>query len=394
MFAMHAKRSGIARTGGGSLLLAILLRVTISAQSTPLLDMAGELERQVVVDKKPGQYLGHPTTLLLEDQETLLVAYPEGHGKGPIVIRRSLDGGLTFGEREVLPGSFATSLETPTLHRVTDASGRRRTLLWSGLYPARRALGDEWGRNWTELEPAGEFGGIVVMSSLVPVRDRPGHALAWFHDDGRWFKSRAQGTKPPTFRLYQTKTRDGGSTWEEPTEIGASSDLHLCEPGAVRSPDGRTLALLLRENSRKGPSQVVFSEDEGESWSKPRPLAAELQGDRHVASYAEDGRLVVSLRDMAPGSPTRGDWVVWVGAFDDLKRGGVGAYRIRLMDNHHAWDCGYAGLERLADGGFVGVSYGHWTPGESPWVVSVRFSLTESDRRIARAVPVTSPSGR
>jgi hypothetical protein len=35
--------------------------------SIPLIDLAGETQRQVVVDKEPGQYLGHPTTVLLED---------------------------------------------------------------------------------------------------------------------------------------------------------------------------------------------------------------------------------------------------------------------------------------------------------------------------------------
>ena len=31
--------------------------------SIPLIDLAGERHRQIVVDKEPGQYLGHPTTL-------------------------------------------------------------------------------------------------------------------------------------------------------------------------------------------------------------------------------------------------------------------------------------------------------------------------------------------
>ena len=34
--------------------------------SIPLIDLAGETHRQIVVDKEQGQYLGHPTTVLLE----------------------------------------------------------------------------------------------------------------------------------------------------------------------------------------------------------------------------------------------------------------------------------------------------------------------------------------
>lgn len=153
--------------------------------------------------------------------------------------------------------------------------------------------------------------------------------------------------------------------------------MQLCEPGVVRSPEGGTLALLLRENSRAWRSQVVFSTDEGASWSAPIPLAAALTGDRHVAQWADDGRLVVTFRDMDAASPTRGDWVVWVGSWQDLVGGGGGQHRVRLMDNQNAWDCGYPGLEKLPDGSFVATSYGHWVAGEAPFVVSVRFALAE-----------------
>jgi hypothetical protein len=53
--------------------------------------------------------------------------------------------------------------------------------------------------------------------------------------------------------------------------------MHLCEPGAVRSPDGNEIAVLLRENSRRFNSQIIFSKDEGETWSKPRSLPNALK---------------------------------------------------------------------------------------------------------------------
>ena len=34
--------------------------------SIPLIDLAHETHRQFIVDREPGQYLGHPTTVLLE----------------------------------------------------------------------------------------------------------------------------------------------------------------------------------------------------------------------------------------------------------------------------------------------------------------------------------------
>lgn len=46
--------------------------------SLPLIDLAAETGRQVVVDREAGQYLGHPSTVLLEDGRTILVVYTEG----------------------------------------------------------------------------------------------------------------------------------------------------------------------------------------------------------------------------------------------------------------------------------------------------------------------------
>ena len=48
----------------------------------PIVDLANETHRQVLVDREAGQYLGHPTTVLLEDNKTMITVYPKGHGKG------------------------------------------------------------------------------------------------------------------------------------------------------------------------------------------------------------------------------------------------------------------------------------------------------------------------
>ena len=48
--------------------------------SIPLIDLASQKERQTVVDREKGQYLGHPTTVLLEDGKTMIIVYPKGPG--------------------------------------------------------------------------------------------------------------------------------------------------------------------------------------------------------------------------------------------------------------------------------------------------------------------------
>ncbi len=377
----------------GYLVLFLAIRPSQGAQiagyGLPLIDLAGESQRRVVVDREPGQYLGHPTTVLLEDGRTLLCVYPRGHGRGSILYQRSADGGRTWSGRLPVPDNWATSLETPTIHRVTDAAGKRRLIVWSGLYPARLAVSEDDGASWSPLRPAGDWGGIVVMGSVEAVRGKPGHYLAWFHDDGRYIRAGAKAEQPPVFHLYQVASADGGLTWSAPREIWSGADVHLCEPGAVRSPDGHQLALLLRENRRRSNSHVMFSDDEGATWNAPRELPAALTGDRHTARYAPDGRLFISFRDTTRESSTQGDWVGWVGTYQDIQQGREGQYRVRLADNQHAWDCAYPGVEVLPDGTFVTTTYGHWVADQPPYVISVRFTLAELDARaLAGAVPV------
>ncbi|MCO5296792.1 MAG: exo-alpha-sialidase [Fimbriimonadaceae bacterium] len=342
----------------------------------PTLDLSGDKSRQFVVDREEGQYLGHPTTVLLEDGKTILTVFPKGHGRGPIVLKRSEDGGKTWSERLSTPENWATSLETPTIHRTIDPrTGKRRLIVFSGLYPIRRAVSEDDGATWSPLEKVGDFGGIVAMASVARLSN--GDYAAWFHDDGRFFANSGKATS--TFTLYQTVSGDGGLTWEAPRAIWSGSDVHLCEPGVVRSPDGRQLALLLRENSRRRNSFVMFSNDEAQTWTAPRELPAALTGDRHTAKYLPDGRLFISFRDTTRESPTQGDWVAWVGTYDDIVDRREGQYRVRLMDNQDSWDCAYPGVEVLPDGTIATTTYGHWEAGKEPYVVCVRLRVEELD---------------
>jgi hypothetical protein len=374
------------------LLVLACLGPAPAAAAIRAIDLAAEHERQVVVDREPGQYLGHPTTVLLEDGKTVLCVYPRGHGRGAICLKKSTDGGLTWSERLPVPKSWATSKETPTVHRVVDAAGTKRLILFSGLHPARMSVSNDDGSTWSELEPLGDWGGIVVMGAVVAVRTgadgrREGEYLALFHDDGRFFTPQSRPEKPVRFTLYATRSTDGGLTWGRPEAIQSSSDVHLCEPGVVRSPDGGTLAMLLRENRRRKNSHVMFSADEGRTWSEPRELPRALTGDRHVGVYAPDGRLFISFRDTAKDSPTAGDWVAWVGTWTDIANGRDGQYMVRLMDNTKGGDCAYPGVEVLPDGMILATTYGHWERGKEPYVVAVRLKLDELDARAHAAGP-------
>ena len=384
----------------------------------PLIDLDKDTFRQVVVDREEGQYLGHPTTVLLEDGKTILSVYPKGHGKGEIVFKKSTDGGVTWSERLPVPESWKTSKEVPTIYRVIDKNDKKRLIVFSGLYPARMAVSEDDGNSWSELNKTGDWGGIVVMASLVPLNTGKGHYMAMFHDDMRFITADGQKkydedkkiNDQRLFTLYKTFSYDGGLTWSYPETVLSRRDMNLCEPGIVRSPDRKQLAVLLRENARRFNSQIIFSNDEGKTFSDPRPLPNSLNGDRHVLRYAPDGKLLIVFRDYSPlnfrkdlvkisderkesnlsliagetgqGSPTEGDWAGWVGTYDDLVNGKDGKYRIKFKDNMQSWDCCYPGVELLPDGTFITTTYGHWEKEKQPYILSVRFNLKELDKKL------------
>lgn len=340
----------------------------------PFLDLAGDSARQTVVDKEKGQYLGHPTTVMFDDNKTMLAVYPKGHGKGEIVMKKSLDTGLTWSDRLPVPESWKTSQEVPTLYRIKGLDNDHRMILFSGLFPIRMAHSEDNGGSWSELEPVFNFGGIVAMSDLIRLKD--GTFMAFFHDDGSFYKQYAKKTND--FIVYKITSPDGLS-WSDPEVVVHHKTAYLCEGGVVRSPDGNTIALLMRENLRNYNSMVIFSNDEGNTWSVPVELPASLTGDRHTLRYAPDGRIVAVFRDMGKMSPTQGDFIAWVGTWDDIAKNREGSYRIRLLDNKHSMDCGYPGLEVLPDGTFIATTYGHWEEEEEPYIMNVRFSLSETD---------------
>ncbi|MFF5200029.1 RICIN domain-containing protein [Micromonospora parva] len=363
----------------------------------PFLDLKDDARRQVLTDRQAGQYLGHPDTVLLDDGRTMFAVYPMGHGTGQIILKRSDDGGRTWSGRLPTPASWATSKETPTLYKVVKPNGATRLLLVSGL-PAspggfKTAYSDDSGRSWSEFThhfaDAG-FAGYVAHATLVRLKKADGswdfRYLGVFHDGGY-----------NNWKTYLTFDAAGNAVWSTPTRLLAAHNTiekyaGLCEIEIIRSPDGRQLAMLARAQHKRTNAMVAFSNDEGNTWTEPREMQGALMGERHAATYdPASGRLVITFRDIIRNSVSNtgawvaGDWVAWVGTYDDLVNSREGQYRVRLLDDFtpsvKSGDTGYAGNVVLPDGTFVLTSYGYFDPADTsyPYIMTVRFSLKELD---------------
>jgi hypothetical protein len=243
-----------------------------------------------------------------------------------------------------------------------------------------QAASYDGGNTWSEYTNNGR-NSVVASPTMIAVNNGGKH-LIWHHaypDDGRKAGQRT------ALNVYQSESTDGGETWGNTQAICEIENASPCEPGVVVSPSGKEMACLMRENSRRLNSVVIFSEDEGKTWSKPRELPASLTGDRHQPRYCFDQSfLLITFRDMAEGSPTKGDFVAWIGTYADIREGREGLCRVRLLDQPgNSADCGYSGLELLPDGTFVATTYIKYQADDAGnSIVSVRFKLEEILERL------------
>ncbi len=345
----------------------------------PTIDISNETDRQVVIARgTPDIYQGHPTTLLMPDGRTLFCVWTYGHGGYCGPMARSDDGGRTWRRLDDrLPPGFHQHKNCPSMYRMTGPDGIARIRVFSAQPDMPRIVSEDDGETWREEAPLG-LRCVMTFSSVVRLDN--GHYLGLYHRraDG----ASGEGGGQP-LNVVQTATADGGQTWSEPRVIAAVDGKMPCEPFGFRSPDGGELCCLMRENTHTGHSLVMFSRDEGASWSAPRPTCWGLTGDRHMGVYAQDGRLVIAFRDTAPDSPTLGHFLAWVGTYDDIRAGRPGQCRIKLLHSHAGWDCGYPGVERLPDGTLLTTTYIKYAPGtEKHSVVSVRFGMEEIDASV------------
>nr|WP_051253595.1 glycoside hydrolase domain-containing protein [Paenibacillus alginolyticus] len=366
----------------------------------PFIDLSTEKEKQVLTDREPGQYLGQPDSVLLNDG-TIYTVYPKGQGIGQLILKKSSDGGLTWSERLSTTASWATSQETPTVYKIEKPDGKIRLELICGLVTDgnvgfQTAYSEDNGATWSELKPYFQDqgkAGIVALASLTRLKNPDDSwAYRWmgiFHDFSY-----------NNWKTYLTFDANGNEQWSTPVRLLAEHDViekyaGLCEIEVIRSPDGKQLALLAWAQFKKTNAMITFSNDEGNTWTETKEMQGALMGERHKAEYDPvSGRLLITFREIIRRSATNlddwvaGDWVAWVGTYDDLVHFREGQYRVRLMEDYtpsvRSGDTGYAGNVVLADGTYVLTSYGYFDPQDTraPYIMTVRVKLSELDQRM------------
>lgn len=343
------------------------------------------------VEKAPGgerQYLGQPDMIMLDDNQTLFTAFPVGHGCGPLVMKVSRDAGESWQEKTDIPDSWADSLETPTMYKLDMQDGSTKLMMitgrpnWHGNTAGgwNTSISTDNGETWSEYKTfhstlnGQQNWTIVAMASLVHLKDEQGNFI------DKWMGV-YHNYDYVNYKTYLTFDENGNEQWSEPEPyLSDYRDIErsymMCEIGMFRSPDGRRIVGLARSQSHNNPATLIYSDDEGVTWSEPMDLPGSLAGERHKALYDPiTGRLVITFREIIydlndnnqfdGGADWKaGDWIAWVGTYEDLMEQNEGQYRILLdedwANNAKSGDTGYTGMVVRPDGTFIMDTYGHW----------------------------------
>lgn len=370
-----------------------LVDLSVKPENTP--ENLGYLFEYSVIDDSTG-YLGHPDSVLLNNGD-ILTFYPKGHGKGAILSKISDDGGITYSKTiENQPVSWEKSLETPTVYRLHFLSGEEKLILvsanskWPGMSTPggfNSSISLDEGKKWTEFKRFWDNDSemplipIVAMASLTRLKENGEFVDKWmgiFHD-----------SHFVNYKTILTFDENGEYNWSKPEPyLSQYREIEtyagICEVECIRSDmgTGDELCLIARCNKKTCTSLLIFSNDEGKTWSKPVEAPVTLNGERHKAEWMPDGRLFITFRSIERNKKMirkmRKDggnktwysegWVAWVGTYDDLKNGNDGQYRIKIAHTYldHQTkpslsanaDTGYCGNVVLDDGTVVTSSYG------------------------------------
>ena len=374
------------------MILSICLATLCASQccSVPVVDISGDRSRQTVIAAgTPEIYQGHPTTLLADDGKTIFCVWTTGHGGPCGKMARSDDGGLTWTRLDDrLPAVYGrTHRNCPVLQKVVGPDGKMRYCVFSAKAKEGKGMGilmsEDMGETWKEIPCASHLSSGMPPTGFMRLKDGTCALFGQVHTD-RTVKT----DKPADDQdVWMSVSKDGGFTWGEMRVVAHADKRNLCEPCCLRSPDGSTLALIMRENRHCGCSMMCFSSDEGRTWTKPVDTAWALTGDRHEAILLPDGRYVIAFRDQARGSRQLGQYLAWVGTWDDIVNARPGQYRIHLLKHYpdeRKWsyfDTGYSGIELLPDGTIVCTTYMKESDDDRKHsVVSTRFKIGETDR--------------
>jgi len=240
----------------------------------------GEWSRPEVIADTPGKPDGNPVLWVDESGKTWLF-FVTIHGLGwnwaKIKYQTSDDGGETWGDVVMLRNKRGWMTRN---HPITLSDGRILLPLYSE---------NKWCTEWMESGDGGESWEVTGE-----VCSRPGNiqAAAVELDDGELYATMRTGARKGEGRLWQTRSHDGGRTWEK----ASLTDLPNPNAGTdmIKLKSGRLLLAFNNSDRGRTPLSLAVSDDGGRSWRVARDVESD-PGEYSYPSLCQDGRGVVHL---------------------------------------------------------------------------------------------------
>jgi len=153
-------------------------------------------------------------------------------------------------------------------------------------------------------------------------------------------------------RVFVTRTKDGGKTWQFVSWIGPEPSGFAIMPSSVRLSPNRILTSIRRKEGPQHFIDAYLSEDNGKTWTflnKPVESAGGSQGNPPAMIQLKDGRLAMTYgyRSEPYGMRAR--------LSDDGGR--TWGPEIILRDDAGCWDLGYPRTVQRSDGKIVTIYY-------------------------------------
>lgn len=212
--------------------------------------------------------------------------------KGKIVLFRSSDGGVTWGDAEIVAEDSTYDCRNPIC--VCLPSGR--IILGHAVYgyeealttqPNRILYSDDNGNSWANLATVdyppyfASAGGIII----VP---RSGDLLLPCED-----------TTVVPWRAVILVSTDGGITWSERASF-SKSEHYFNEPTLAYADNGNLCCIIRDDNFWY--YWYAESEDDGETWSEPVPYP-QMTGSQPSLARIGDHLVLLSRDELTPETP-------------------------------------------------------------------------------------------
>ena len=304
-----------------------------------------------------------------ESEAHYLQAGDDFPGIARVVVRRSLDGGLHWGPRQVVcatedlreglgyNGSRLLACRDGSALLVVDRFPRLEPGQYvhdvEALLRARNVCNvifrsTDDGATWTGPEETSLTTGIVP--SITELRN--GDLLVGLsnHHHGGQLVHRSE---------------DGGRTWTEPVSIAYEGDLDLSEGDFVELDDG-TVALYMREDREGFTGWRSLSRDAGRTWSTAERCFMMCCRGRPGAGLLSSGEIFITYRFGIPGPSAPRMLMMYVETQEQAAGGDAFANpaspdmrRLLMLDVDRCLvsDTGYSGWTELDNGDVLVVNY-------------------------------------